>query len=263
MTGPNVQANLKLQGRVGIVTGSAGGIGRAIALALAQAGARVIVCDTRPTEGEATVNAIQATGGEAIFVTCDVSNSDQVSRLVTVSLEHFGRLDVLVNNAGVSLLNSVFQDDATYELNWARSLDINVTAQSRLIRSCHTYLLAAPRGGRVVNIASTEAIVTTAGLAAYAASKAAVVGLTKSFAVEMGRYGVTVNCICPGPIDTGMTASIDAQSKDAYARRRVPVRRYGNPEEVAHITLSLCLPAASYVNGAVIPVDGGMSVRHT
>lgn len=100
-------------------------------------------------------------------------------------------------------------------------------------------------------------------MAGYAASKAAVVGLTKSFAVELGRHGITVNCICPGPIVTGMTADIDAADKETYARRRVPLRRYGEPEEVAQMTLSCCLPAASYLNGAVIPVDGGMTIRHT
>ena len=117
--------------------------------------------------------------------------------------------------------------------------------------------------GRIVNIASTEAIVTTAGLAGYAATKAGVVGLTKSFAVELGRTGITVNCICPGPIDTGMTAGIETEAKATYARRRVPLRRYGSPEEVAQMTLNLCLPSASFVNGATIPVDGGMTIRHT
>ena len=104
---------------------------------------------------------------------------------------------------------------------------------------------------------------TTAGLAAYAATKAGVVGLTKSFAVELGRHGVTVNCVCPGPIDTGMTAGIDVEAKEKYARRRVPLRRYGSPEEVAHMTLNLCMPASSFVNGTSIPVDGGMTIRHT
>jgi 3-oxoacyl-[acyl-carrier protein] reductase len=117
--------------------------------------------------------------------------------------------------------------------------------------------------GRVVNIASTESIVATAGLAAYAASKAGVTGLTRSLAVELGRHGVTVNCICPGPIETGMTAPIPDDAKATYARRRVPLRRYGDPEEVAHMTLNLCLPSSSFVNGATIPVDGGMTVRHT
>jgi 3-oxoacyl-[acyl-carrier protein] reductase len=122
--------------------------------------------------------------------------------------------------------------------------------------------MASTTGGRVVNIASTEAIVATAGIAAYSASKSGVTGLTRSLAVELGRHGITVNCICPGPIITGMTAGISDEAKDTYAKRRVPLRRYGDPEEVAHMTLNLCLPASSFVNGAVIPVDGGMTIRH-
>ena len=167
------------------------------------------------------------------------------------------------NNAGISLINSAFQDEVDYESNWARTLDVNLTAHSRLIRLCLPHLRLADGGGRVVNIASTESIVTTPGLAAYAATKAGVVGLTKSFAVELGRHGVTVNCICPGPIHTGMTAGIADEAKEVYAKRRVPLRRYGDPEEVAHMTLSLCLPAASFVNGVSLPVDGGMTIRHT
>ena len=99
-------------------------------------------------------------------------------------------------------------------------------------------------------------------MAAYAATKAGVVGLTKSMAVELGRHGITANCICPGPILTGMTETIPDDAKETYARRRVPLRRYGSPEEVAHMTVSLCMPASSFVNGAIIPVDGGMSIRH-
>ena len=102
----------------------------------------------------------------------------------------------------------------------------------------------------------------TAGLAAYAATKAGVVGLTKSFAVELGRHGITVNCICPGPIH-GDDRRDPRRAKEVYAKRRVPLRRYGDPEEVAHMTLNLCLPASSFVNGAIIPVDGGMTIRHT
>jgi 3-oxoacyl-[acyl-carrier protein] reductase len=183
--------------------------------------------------------------------------------LVDEVMSALGGVDVLINNAGISLVNSAFQEEGDYEANWARTLDVNLTSHSRLIRLCLPHLRAADGGGRVVNIASTEAIVTTAGLAAYAATKAGVVGLTKSFAVELGRYGVNVNCICPGPIRTGMTASIADEAKELYAKRRVPLRRYGDPEEVAHMTLSLCLPASSFVNGATIPVDGGMTIRHT
>ena len=167
-----------------------------------------------------------------------------------------------MNNAGVALPTSAFQDEDEFALNWDRTLAVNLSAHAHLVRLALPHLIAGGRG-RIVNIASTEAIVTTAGMAAYAASKAGVVGLTKSLAVELGRHGVTVNCICPGPILTGMTAGISDADKDTYARRRVPLRRYGQPEEVAQMTLNLCLPASSFVNGAVIPVDGGMSIRHT
>ncbi|MGK0425106.1 MAG: 3-oxoacyl-[acyl-carrier protein] reductase [Ilumatobacter sp.] len=182
--------------------------------------------------------------------------------MVEATVQQFGRLDIVVNNAGVSLINSAFQPEDEFEANWATTLDINLTAHARLIRLALPHL-AKSGAGRIVNIASTESIVTTAGLAAYAATKAGVVGLTKSFAVELGSHGVTVNCVCPGPIDTGMTAGIEAGAKEKYARRRVPLRRYGMPEEVAHMTLNLCMPASSFVNGTSIPVDGGMTIRHT
>jgi 3-oxoacyl-[acyl-carrier protein] reductase len=194
---------------------------------------------------------------------CDVSDHAALRKLVGGIVQQWGGIDVLVNNAGVSLPNSAFQDDESYETNWARTLDINLTSHSRLVRLCLPYLREAEGGGRIVNIASTEAIVATAGMTAYAASKAGVAGLTRSLAVELGRHGVTVNCICPGPILTGMTAPIPDEAKQTYAKRRVPLRRYGLPEEVAHITLSMCLPSASFLNGAVVPVDGGMTVRHT
>ena len=167
----------------------------------------------------------------------------------------------MVNNAGVSLVSSAFSPDDAFEEAWARTLAINLTAHARLVRAALPHLRASG-AGRVVNIASTEAIVATAGIAAYSASKSGVTGLTRSLAVELGRHGITVNCICPGPILTGMTAGIDDEAKEIYAKRRVPLRRYGDPEEVAHMTLALCLPSASFTNGAVIPVDGGMTIRH-
>jgi 3-oxoacyl-[acyl-carrier protein] reductase len=114
-----------------------------------------------------------------------------------------------------------------------------------------------------VNIASTEGLGATAGISPYTASKHGVVGLTRGLAVELGARGVTVNCICPGPIHTGMTAAIPDDAKRKFARRRVPLRRYGDPEEVAHMTLALVLPAASFVNGVAIPVDGGLRVQNT
>ena len=248
-----------------LVTGAASGMGRATAQLFADEGARVAVVDLDADRVLAVVEEIRAAHGAASasgFV-ADVGDHASLRRVVADVAAEFGGIDVLVNNAGISLINSAFQDDDSYESNWARTLDVNLTAHSRLVRLCLPHLLAAPHGGRVVNIASTEAIVTTAGLAAYAATKAGVVGLTKSLAVELGRRGITVNCVCPGPIETGMTAGITDEAKEGYAKRRVPLRRYGQPEEVAHMTLSLCLPASSFVNGAVVAVDGGMSIRHT
>jgi 3-oxoacyl-[acyl-carrier protein] reductase len=256
-----------VEGRVAIVTGAASGMGRATAHLFADEGARVVVADLGGDRVAAVVEEIVAVHGEdsALGVECDVGDPDRLRDLVERTVEWAGAIDVVVNNAGVSMPNTAFaslQSDDDFESNWARTLDINLTAHVRLVRLALPHLIESD-SARVVNIASTEAIVTTAGLAAYAATKSGVVGLTKSLAVELGRHGVTVNCICPGPINTGMTEAIDDESKAIYAKRRVPLRRYGDPEEVAQMTLNLCLPASSFVNGVAIPVDGGMTIRHT
>lgn len=248
-----------------VVTGAASGMGRATARLFADEGAWVAVVDCAADGVDSVVAEIEDAHGPdraAGFVT-DVADHEQLKALVASVVARAGGVDVLVNNAGISRATSVFQDEADYETNWALTLAVNLTAHSRLVRLCLPHLMSAPGGGRVVNIASTESIVATAGLAAYSAAKSGVTGLTRSLAVELGRHGVTVNCICPGPISTGMTALIPDDAKEAYAKRRVPLRRYGDPEEVAHMTLNLCLPSSSFVNGAVVVVDGGMTIRHT
>ena len=138
---------------------------------------------------------------------------------------------------------------------------MNLTAHVHLIRACLLDLVRDGEG-RIVNIASTEALGGSADNAPYTASKHGVVGLTRSLAVELGPSGVTVNAVCPGPINTGMTEIIPDEMKQTFTRRRTALRRYGDPEEVAHVTLALCLPSASYVTGAAIPVDGGMTARN-
>lgn len=141
---------------------------------------------------------------------------------------------------------------------WDRSITVLLTAHHRTIRAALPYLRKSP-AARIVNIASTEALGATSRDSPYSAAKAGVTGLTRALAVELGREGITVNCICPGPIRTGMTKGIPDDAKDTFAKRRTAMGRYGHPEEVAHMTFSLCIPAASYITGVTIPVDGGPS----
>ena len=251
-----------IAGKTAIVTGAASGMGRATAHLFADEGARVAVADLGPERVQAVVDEITGAGGEAAGFVTDVADPAQIHALVEGVVARLGGIDILVNNAGISLVGGATTPEAEFEEGWRATLDVNLTAHARLVRAALPHLQASG-AGRVVNIASTEGIIATGGIAAYTAAKHGVIGLTKSFAVELGRTGVTVNCVCPGPISTGMTAGIPDEAKAAYAKRRVPLRRYGDPEEVAHMTLSLVLPAASFVNGAVVAVDGGMTIRHT
>jgi 3-oxoacyl-[acyl-carrier protein] reductase len=237
-------------------------MGRATAHLFADEGAQVAVVDIGGDRVDAVVKEITDAGGTSNGWVCDVSDPAQIHRLVDEVVAHFGGVDILVNNAGVSGIAGADAPEAEFEDLWRHTIDVNLTAHARLIRAALPHLRASGEG-RVVNIASTEGILATGGLPAYTASKHGVIGLTKSFAVEIGRTGVTVNCICPGPIRTGMTANIPEEDKETYARRRVPLRRYGDPEEVAHGTLGFVLPASSFMNGAVLVVDGGMNIRHT
>lgn len=245
-------------GLVALVTGAASGMGRATALLLADEGARVAVTDVAdPTP---VVDLITKAGGDAIGRVLDVSDDAAVTQVVSEVAAYFGGIDILINNAGIARPAAL--DAPGWEETWAQTLAVNLTAEARMIRSCLPFLRASSCG-RVVNIASTEGLGATPRHSPYTAAKHGVIGLTRSLAVELGPTGVTVNCVCPGPIRTGMTAAIPEDAKNVFARRRVPMRRYGDPEEVAHMTVSLCLPSASYCNGAVLVVDGGMMAQNT
>jgi 3-oxoacyl-[acyl-carrier protein] reductase len=245
-----------------LVTGAASGMGRATAHLFADEGARVAATDVTFERADATAQEIRAAGGDATAWGLDVRDPDRIAAVVAEVVDQLGPIDVLVNNAGVSLPAPIDADDAMYESAWESTFAVNLTAHTRLIRACLPYLMRNGEG-RIVNIASTEGLGATAHISPYTASKHGVVGLTRSLAVELGSRGVTVNCVCPGPIRTGMTAGIPEDAKTKFARRRVPLRRYGEPEEVAHAVLSLALPASSYINGAVLPVDGGLTVQNT
>ena len=249
-------------GRVVLVTGAASGMGRATAHLFADEGARVAVTDLEMDRVETVVEEIRSAGGEAQGWALDVSDPDRIKRVVAEIPTALGEIDILVNNAGIAIGVSLDQPDDEYEAAWSRTFDVLLTAHVRLVRACLPQL-SRNGEGRIINIASTEGLGASAGTGPYTAAKHGVVGLTRSMAVELGAKGVTVNCICPGPIVTGMTEAIPEAMREKFARRRVPLRRYGQPEEVAHATLSLALPASSYLNGVVLPVDGGMTIQNT
>ena len=254
-----LRAARSLQGRRALVTGAAGGMGQATARVLAAIGAQVAAIDIDGARAEATAQQIRTEGGQAQAWALDVADAAAVARVVDEVAAALGGLDILVNNAGISTYKPIAEAD--YPQAWQRALAVMLTGPQQMVRAALPHLRKSD-AARIVNIASTEALGATAGHSAYSAAKAGITGLTRSLAVELGRERITVNCICPGPIRTPMTAAIAEEHKTIFAKRRTALLRYGEPEEVAQITASLCLPAASYLTGAVIPVDGGLMARN-
>ncbi|MFI4965862.1 MAG: SDR family NAD(P)-dependent oxidoreductase [Caulobacterales bacterium] len=252
-------ASRSVAGSTVLITGAASGMGRATAEVFAAEGAHVALSDIAAESVREVADDLVHRGFSAEAWTLDVADGGAIQAMVAAAAVRFGGLDIVINNAGVGGFAAIDADG--YEAVWTRALGVMLTAHQRVIRAALPWLRksAAPR---IVNIASTEALGATARDSAYAAAKAGVTGLTRALAVELGREGITVNCICPGPILTGMTEAIPEADRQAFARRRTALGRYGRPKEVAHITLSLCLPAASYITGATIPVDGGLIARN-
>ena len=255
----NSKLDRSIKGRVALVTGAASGMGRATALLFADEGAHVAVTDLDPVKVQAVVDEITSAGGSAVGHRLDVSNAAERRAVVADMVARWGGVDILVNNAGLVFDTPLESPD--FETHWARTFDVLLTAQALLVRECLPHLKKS-NAARIVNIASTEGLGATKGISAYTAAKHGVIGLTRSLAVELGSRGITVNCICPGPILTGLTESIPEDARQEFARRRTVLRRYGDPEEVAQITLSLVLPAASYITGVALPVDGGLTIRN-
>jgi len=253
------QLSRSVRGLTVLVTGAASGMGKATARVFAAEGANVAVTDQKSEGVEVVAAEIASKGENGKAWSLDVTSRDDISRVIGEVASHFGGLDIIVNNAGISVRIAI--DEEGYDEAWAKGMAVMLTAHQRVIRAALPHLRRS-KSPRIVNIASTEALGATALHSAYSAAKAGVVGLTRSLAVELGRDGITVNCICPGPITTGMTARISDEHKAIYARRRTALGRYGDPEEVAHMTVSLCLPAASFLTGAIIPVDGGLMARN-
>jgi len=247
---------MRLKDKVAIVTGSGVGIGRAIATTFAREGARVVVADLDEEAGRETVAAIQAGGGEACFAHTDVSQVKDTQRLVETALSAYGRLDVLVNNAGVYTRGDVV---STSVETWNRLLSINLTGVFLCCKAAIPALRQAG-GGAIVNISSSVGWQYAApGIAAYAACKFGVTGLTKAMACDHLPENIRVNCICPGPTDTPLIrASRSPEDLVAFMEAQ-PIGRLGSPDEIAAAALFLASDEASFVTGVAFPVDGGQA----
>jgi NAD(P)-dependent dehydrogenase (short-subunit alcohol dehydrogenase family) len=244
-----------LEGRCGLVTGSAGGIGRATAIALAREGASVVVNDlaSRTQDGEETVRLVSDAGGTARFVAADVAVEEESERLVALTVEAYGRLDFAHNNAGIELQETVV---GTTVEQWDAIMSVNVKGVWLGVKHQMLRMVQQGGGGAIVNTASLAGLMAVPSLAAYIASKHAVVGLTKAAAIEGAPHDIRVNCVCPAAIRTAM---IDILPEERQLELMAPqaIKRIGEPREVAEAVAWLCSDRASFVTGVAMPVDAG------
>jgi 3-oxoacyl-[acyl-carrier protein] reductase len=243
-----------LQGKVGIVTGGTRGIGLAIADWLAEHGASVVVSGRDADRLTAAVKELQAHGGPVAGLVADAAKREDADRLVETARERFGRLDILVNNAGITRDGLVIRmkDD-----DWDRVVEVNLRGAFLMTRAAAKAMVRARSGGRILNIASTAGAMGNAGQANYSAAKAGLIGLTKATARELAHWGILVNAVAPGLIDTDMAAAIPADAREALLAQ-VPLKRIGTAREVAEMVGFLAGDGAAYVTGQVFHVNGGL-----
>lgn len=250
----------ELKDKIAIITGAASGIGRAAARLFASEGAVVVAADLNDAEGHALADEIGALGHTCAFVHTDISNSEQVQAMVHFALSNYGRLDVLFNNAGTEGRSAITHEIALED--WERTIGINLKGVFLGLKYGAEAMLRTG-GGSIVNNASAAGLVGFAGSAAYCASKGGVVQLTRAAALDYAQQGVRVNCLCPGIIDTPMIDRAVAGNAELAAAlaNMEPVGRMGQPEEVAQLALFLASDRASFITGAIVPVDGGLVAR--
>lgn len=244
----------QMESKVALVTGGSFGIGRATAIAFAREGAQVAVADW--IEDNETIELIRKTGGEALFIKCDVSNADDVKAMVQQTVVSFGRLDFAFNNAGIE--GAMGPTAECTDENWAKTISVNLTG----IWQCMKYEIPEMQkvgGGSIVNCASVAGLVGFPGLPAYVASKHGVIGLTKTTALEYVKQGIRVNAVCPGVIKTPMIDRVTGKDKEVEKafEDKEPIGRMGEPEEVAEAVIWLCTKGASFVTGHAMAIDGG------
>ncbi len=249
---------MKFSGQVAVVTGAAGGIGRATALAFAAQGVKVVVADINAQGGAETVSLIEAKGGMAVFVSCDVRDEDQVKQLMATTVETYGRLDYAFNNAGIEMENQRLHEGSMRSFEMI--MDVNVKG----VWLCMKYQLQhmlAQGSGAIVNAASVAGLGAAPKMAVYAASKHAVLGLTRTAAIEYARKNIRVNAVCPAVIDTPMFQRVCEM--DAKTAQRIPelhpMGRVGRVEEIAAAVMYLCSDGAGFTTGHALTVDGGMT----
>jgi len=250
---------MRLEGQVAIVTGAGRGIGRVIALTLAREGAAVVVDDIDLESAEQVASEIKSRKGRALPVKADVSNSEEVSKLVKEALDEFKKIDILVNNAGIVNLTPTIE--AT-EAQWDSIVDVNLKGQFLCSRAVAKHMITRKRG-KIVNIASLGGHIGVSGLLAYSASKGGVIQLTRVLAVEWGKHNINVNTVSPG---VTMTALVEAAMKErpdfVAGKERIPLQRLAKPEDIANAVLFLASSESDYITGQEIVIDGGQLATH-